>query len=55
MFFFFDWVLNLLNESFGFIFVDKGFDVWFGNVRGNIYGLYYVNFLVDLDVFWDFR
>lgn len=49
------WVENLVNESFGFMFVDVGVDVWFGNNRGNKYFKSYVSFSFDDLCFWEFR
>ena len=50
-----NWVINMANESFGFILADAGFDVWMGNVRGNSYGLQNIYYSTDSDAFWDFR
>ncbi|XP_068679321.1 lysosomal acid lipase/cholesteryl ester hydrolase-like isoform X2 [Montipora foliosa] len=49
-----NWVINMANESFGFILADAGFDVWMGNVRGNSYGLQNIYYSTDSDAFWDF-
>ncbi|XP_068748614.1 gastric triacylglycerol lipase-like [Montipora capricornis] len=48
-----NWIINL-NESFGFILADAGFDVWMGNVRGNSYGLQNIHYSTDSKDFWDF-
>lgn len=48
------WVINLPQQSFGFIAADSGFDVWLGNVRGNTYGKDHIKMNPKDKEFWRF-
>uniref|UniRef100_A0A0K0ERU8 Lipase n=2 Tax=Strongyloides stercoralis TaxID=6248 RepID=A0A0K0ERU8_STRER len=49
-----DWLINLPNQSAGFIFADSGFDVFLGNVRGNTYSTEHASLNVNLKEYWNF-
>jgi len=48
------WVNNFPSESLGFLLADNGYDVWFGNSRGNYYSSSNVNYPVTSTEFWNF-
>uniref|UniRef100_A0A0N4Z945 Lipase n=1 Tax=Parastrongyloides trichosuri TaxID=131310 RepID=A0A0N4Z945_PARTI len=49
-----DWVVNPPDESPAFIFADAGFDVWLGNMRGNVYSREHISYSVNSKEFWRF-
>ncbi|VDL72111.1 unnamed protein product [Nippostrongylus brasiliensis] len=48
------WLLNLPDQSPGFVFADRGLDVWMGNMRGNTYSKKHVRMSSDSSDFWKF-
>eukprot|EP01040_Poterioochromonas_malhamensis_P012373 gene12373-13526_t len=50
------WVANFENESLGYLLADAGYDVWFGNNRGNRYGRNHTYLNPDAGTidFWQF-
>jgi len=49
-----NWLTNLANESLAYILAEAGFDVWLGNVRGNIYSQQHVSLSTKDPAFWHF-
>lgn len=48
------WIVNDPNLAPGFLMVNAGFDVWFGNSRGSKYSLAHVNMTTKDAAFWAF-
>jgi len=48
------WIVNEEDKSIGFALANCGYDVWFGNCRGNKYCLYGTHQNYDNSAFWNF-
>ncbi|XP_064487818.1 gastric triacylglycerol lipase-like [Ornithodoros turicata] len=49
-----DFVINMPDQSLGFMLADEGYDVWLANTRGNTYGKRHAWLDPDSEEFWDF-
>ena len=50
-----NWIMDSASESFAYILADNGFDVWLGNVRGNVYSRRHVKYMPNQSIFWNWR
>ena len=48
----FTWINNEVDESLGYLLATAGYDVWFGNVRGNMYSRNHTSLSPDDRRFW---
>lgn len=48
------WILNDQDKAPGLILADAGYDVWFGNSRGNKHSLDHVSLKTKDKAFWQF-
>ncbi|XP_059225973.1 lipase 3-like [Stomoxys calcitrans] len=48
------WAIEGLSNSLAFELVDKGYDVWLGNTRGNRYGINHLNMSSNDAEFWNY-
>uniref|UniRef100_A0A1I8Q7P0 Lipase n=1 Tax=Stomoxys calcitrans TaxID=35570 RepID=A0A1I8Q7P0_STOCA len=48
------WILNGPQHSLPFLLADRGYDVWLGNSRGNLYGRKHRNLTIHDTDFWRF-
>jgi len=49
-----DWVVTGPEHALAFLLADRGYDVWMGNYRGNLYSLGHLSPRPDPAIFWDF-
>ncbi|XP_067009485.2 lipase 3 [Anabrus simplex] len=49
-----DWVLTGPDKALGYKLCDAGYDVWMGNLRGNLYSKKHINMTAEEPEFWNF-